>query len=100
MFQECKNPVRSTVSGKVFERDIIEKFIRESGRDPTNFRPLTQADLVRYVPDPRDDRVAISMDSTAQLCDALTVLQRSNEMSDESLKQVTFIPHLTLTYLI
>ena len=39
-------PVVSPVSGQVYERRLIEKFIQESGVDPVNKEPLSLDQLI------------------------------------------------------
>ena len=41
-----ENPVVSPVSGQVYERRLIEKFIAENGVDPINKEPLSEEQLI------------------------------------------------------
>jgi len=41
-----ENPVVSPVSGAVFERRLIEKFVADNGTDPTNGEALAADDLI------------------------------------------------------
>ena len=41
-----EHPVLSPVSGCVFERRLIEKFVNETGNDPVNSQPLTAEQLI------------------------------------------------------
>jgi len=41
-----KHPVVSVKSGSIFEKSLIEKYIAENGRDPTNNEEITVDDLV------------------------------------------------------
>ena len=41
-----EHPVISTVSGAIFERRLIEKYIGETGTDPTNGQELTVEQLI------------------------------------------------------
>ncbi|KAI8988144.1 WD40-repeat-containing domain protein [Mycotypha africana] len=41
-----KQPVVSTKSGCIFERNLIEKYIADNGRDPTNNEEMTTDDLI------------------------------------------------------
>jgi hypothetical protein len=41
-----EQPVISPVSGYVFEKRLILKFINENGTDPTNNQPLTPEQLI------------------------------------------------------
>ena len=42
-------PVVSPVSGQVYERRLIEKFIQESGVDPVNKEPLSLDQLIEVI---------------------------------------------------
>ena len=44
--QSPEHPVVSPVSGQVFEKRLIEKYIQENGVDPSNQQPLTVEDLI------------------------------------------------------
>ncbi|KAK4514628.1 uncharacterized protein ATC70_002229 [Mucor velutinosus] len=41
-----KHPVVSVKSGSIFEKSLIEKYIAENGRDPTNNEEMTADDLI------------------------------------------------------
>lgn len=41
-----KQPVVSLKSGNVFEKNLIEKYIADNGRDPTNNEEMTVDDLI------------------------------------------------------
>lgn len=41
-----EHPVISLVSGSIFERRLIEKYVTENGVDPTNGKELTTEQLI------------------------------------------------------
>ena len=41
-----ENPVVSPVSGQVYERRLIEKFLADNGVDPINKEPLSEEQLI------------------------------------------------------
>ena len=45
-FQAPETPVISPVSGQIFDRRLIEKYLAEHGCDPTNQEPLTPDQLI------------------------------------------------------
>jgi len=47
-----EHPVVSPVSGQVFEKRLIEKYIQENGVDPSNQQPLTLEDLIELKASP------------------------------------------------
>lgn len=47
-----EEPVLSPVSGRVFERRLVVKWLQENGRDPVNGEPLSVDDLITINADP------------------------------------------------
>lgn len=66
-------PVLSPVSGAIFEKNVIEKYISLNGFDPITRRPLLVNQLIRiWVPAPADNALALNAANIPEFLDANT----------------------------